>query len=49
MTLKEKIKICIKVLLSDEIPPPYYLTHEKNKVDITKIKISKNGEVIANE
>lgn len=28
------------------LPFPYFLTHEKNKVDISKIKISKSGEVV---
>ena len=28
------------------LPFPYFLTHEENKVDISKIKISESGEVV---
>lgn len=28
------------------LPPPYFLTHDRNKVDISKLEITESGEVV---
>ena len=28
------------------LPPPYFLTHNKNEVDISKLEITESGEVV---